>query len=76
MYLDFSPVPEIQAEQVLVIEPTDNNVDEVMEMATGASSVDGDETVFWVVFAEDPKRVWDMTERVLRREIAKRAKGA
>jgi len=71
MYADRSPVPNALVEHVLVIEGTDKQctIDEIIEEARDVGAVsedeDGNET-FWIVFANDPRRVWDFTERSLR----------
>ncbi|MFZ2193260.1 MAG: hypothetical protein WAV31_03375 [Candidatus Moraniibacteriota bacterium] len=77
MYIDDSPVPNFppsSSGQVIVIDKTDKDADSVIELARdeGATSIDadGDET-FWVVFSDEPRRVWDFTEEALRGEIKK-----
>ena len=60
-----------------MIEDGDHDIEEILEMAASASFKDDDgDTIYMVVFAEEPGRVWDMTERVLRDEIRKRASTA
>ncbi len=77
MFLDDSPAPNDQTDSVLVIEDGDHDIEEILEMAASASFEDDDgDTIYMVVFAEEPGRVWDMTERVLRDEIRKRASTA
>jgi hypothetical protein len=78
MYADFPPEPNAgRVEQVLVIEDGDseNTVDEIIEEARDAGAVcednDGDE-IFYIVFAEEPRRIWDFTERSLRRSLNRR----
>ena len=77
MYADFPPVPNAPIEQVLVLEEDDNQhtIDEVIEEArdVGAVSEDseGDE-IFYIVFAEEPRRMWDFTERSLRSSLVRR----
>ena len=47
-------------------------VDEVIEEARdfGAVSEDGDgDEIFYIVFANEPHRVWDFTERTLRQSL-------
>ena len=77
MYADFSPEPNARVEQVLVLEESDNQhtIDEVIEEArdVGAVSEDGDgDEIFYIVFAEEPRRMWDFTERSLRKSLARR----
>lgn len=74
MYGDFSPEPRL-TDRVLVIEESDFNADEVIETARDEGAVSArDGETFWIVFAEEPRRVWDFTERCLRREMSKRRK--
>ncbi|MBI3442948.1 MAG: hypothetical protein HY007_04225 [Candidatus Sungbacteria bacterium] len=58
-----------------VIEESDNacDPDAVIELArlkdaVSISSEDGKE-IFWIVSANEPRRVWDMTERALRSSL-------
>ena len=68
MYSDYSPIPNYpptEENTVLVIEGTETNKEEAMNMARGigATSTDPDGCeIFWVVYAQEPKRIWDMTE--------------
>ena len=74
MYIDHSPEPML-ASQVLVLEGGEV-VDEVVEYAQdeGITTVDSDgEEIFWVVFADEPRRVWDFTEDALRSSLRVRA---
>jgi len=74
MYSDFSPVPNCRAERVLVLEDGDLDADAVIEAARdeGAVTSDGENKIFWIVFANEPRRVWDFTEYCLRREMSKK----
>ncbi len=78
MYGDFPPAQNCRAEQVLVVEDDDLNPQDVIDGAydVGAVTCNGEDEVFWVVFAEEPRRVWDFTERSLRHEIQKRARAS
>lgn len=77
MFADYSPVPNFppsKSGQVLVLERHDSNTDadDVIEEArsAGATSVDGDgDEIFWIVFAKEPRRVWDFTEASLRNTL-------
>ena len=75
MFVDFAPTPNPLAPCAIVVEETDKPyrpgfADEVIQTARvrDATTADGDE-IFWVVFAEEPKRLWDFTERSLRSEL-------
>lgn len=75
MYVDNPPFPNTPTRKVLVIEESDSNVDAVIEKAKecGATSKDYDgNIVFWMVFAENPRRMWDFTEESLRNSLKKR----
>jgi hypothetical protein len=77
MYGDNSPEPRLTS-RVLVLEDNDLDADEVIETARDEDAVssDGDnDEIFWIVFQNEPRRVWDFTERCLRQELARRAKG-
>ena len=73
MYVDYSPdskhTERFGVSKVLFLEIGDIDVEQAIESAYEAGAVtrdsDGDE-LFWVVVPHNPKRVWDMTERVLR----------
>jgi len=76
MYADYSPVPDFphNVEKVLVLEEEDRgiNPDAVIREArlVGATNRDGDNVeTFWVVFYNEPKRVWDFREQTLRGEF-------
>ena len=77
MYGDFPPVINAPVEQVLVLEEGDNQhtIDEIVEEARDAGAIakdsNGDE-VFYLVFAEEPRRMWDFTERSLRKYLTQR----
>jgi len=61
MYSDFPPVQSCPSEKVVVLEGGETKED-VMEMARdcGAVTMDGDDDeIFWIVYANDPRRVWD-----------------
>lgn len=68
MYGDHSPEPRL-TDRVLVVEEGDCDAEEIMDAARDEGAVsedrDGDE-IFWIVFANEPNRVWDFTERSLR----------
>lgn len=77
MYTDYSPVvgfPRFRnhrGHQVVVIEGGER-ASEVLRFARRHElttvDTDGDE-IFWIVFALEPKRVWDFTARALRRTL-------
>lgn len=74
MYADHPPVPNCQASRVLVLEESDNpyDVDAIIETAKRENAItqDGDgNTIYWIVFADNPKRVWDFTEKSLERSL-------
>lgn len=77
MYVDHAPVPNPRAPKVIVIEESDKPytpefVERVISTAQmrDATSIEGDgDEVFWIVFAKEPKRLWDLTEKALRREF-------
>lgn len=77
MFVDYSPVPNFppsESGQVLVLERHDSDTDteDIIAEArsVGATSVDGDgDEIFWIVFASEPRRVWDFTESTLRNAI-------
>lgn len=77
MFVDHSPMPDCPARQVIVIEESDKPytllfVDQVIEKARafGATSRDADNgEVFWIVYANEPRRVWDMTDPALRSDL-------
>lgn len=71
MYGDHSPEPRL-TDRVLVLEDGDTDADEVIEVARSEGAVSNrDGETFWIVFADEPRRVWDFTERSLRREMSK-----
>lgn len=77
MYVDYPPVPNCPARQAIVMEEKDKPynvlfVDQVIEKARAfdATSRDGDkDEIFWIVFANEPRRVWDMTQSALRSSL-------
>ena len=80
MYYDDSPFsfgPPTQSGFVVVVEPSDTDTDAVIDYIRehGATSRDYDgNEIFWVVFPDEPRRVWDFTERALRSTINRRLK--
>ena len=74
MFVDHPPVPNCHARRVVVIEKSDKPytvlfVQEVIEKARmfDATSRDADnDEIFWIVFADETRRVWYMTESALR----------
>ena len=72
MFGDHSPELRL-ATRVLVLEDGDDDVEEIIQTARDedAVSFDGDET-FWIVFANEPRRVWDFTEKSLRQHFKKK----
>lgn len=73
MYEDYSPHPVPEGvEQVVVLEEGDvHTADEVIEFAdeVGATSFDGEDIIFWIVFPANPRRAWDFTEKALRQQL-------
>lgn len=77
MYIDYSPMTNCPAKQVIVIEESDKPytllfVDQVIEKARNfeATSRDADsDEIFWLVYANEPRRAWDMTESALRSDL-------
>lgn len=77
MYTDYSPIPNfprhegIGGHKVVVIEGGEKAKD-VMELAREeeltSRDADGNE-IFWIVFASEPKRVWDFTGKALRQTL-------
>lgn len=77
MYTDYSPqvnFPQNQGlygHQVVVVEGGERAKD-VMRLAREygltTRDADGDE-IFWIVFASEPKRVWDFTGKALRQTL-------
>ncbi len=76
MYVDRSPVPNSKTAGVIVLEEGDKpyDVDRIMMVAKAnrATSRDGEDTIYWIVFAHEPERLWDFTEPTLRK-MAKQA---
>lgn len=79
MFVDHPPVPNCLARQVIVIEESDKPytvlfVDQVIEKARAfdATSRDADnDEIFWIVYANEPRRPWDMTESALRSSLCR-----
>lgn len=75
MYVDYSPVPNFPSSlsgKVIVIEEADRDVEAIIQMARdgGTNSIDADgNEVFWVVFADNPRRVMDFTKKALLHSI-------
>ena len=75
MYQDDPPVPNAKTRIVIVIEKGDSSrPDEVISFARdiGATTHDDGEDVFWVVFDNEPRRLWDFSEAILRADLARR----
>jgi len=76
MYIDF-PLYHISAEKVLVLEGTETDPDGVVEKAIHGGAYSDhpeDGRTFYIVFANTPRRIDPMTERVLRQTIRQQAK--
>lgn len=76
MYID-DPLYHIPAPKVLVLEGTETDPDEVIGEAVHGSAFFNhpeDGRTFYVVFADTPRRIDPMTERVLRQTIRQQAK--
>jgi hypothetical protein len=79
MYFDFPPQADCPARKVVVIEDGDKPynlifTERVIDFARAndATSRDGDgDEIFWIVFDDQPKRAWDMTESALRSELGR-----
>lgn len=74
MYADYSPVPNSPVNRVIVLEGNEdanNVIEEARDEGAVTEDGDGDE-IFWIVFANDPRRLVDFTERSLRRELKKK----
>lgn len=72
MYADHSPFPNFPrgVDKVLVLEPGDElkfGAKKIIEEArtVGAISDVGGQETFWIIYAAEPKRVWDFTEESL-----------
>tara|TARA_Y100001970_G_C14152463_1_gene813534 strand:+ start:1068 stop:1355 length:288 start_codon:yes stop_codon:yes gene_type:complete len=73
MYIDDPPYPNTPSKKVVVVGGK-KDVDKVIRLArqNGATTRDYDgNEVFWIVFEDKPKRIWDFTERALRKSIAR-----
>ena len=77
MYTDYSPVPNFprntnyKGHQVVVVEGREK-ASEIIDFARREelTTRDGDKIeTFWIVFASEPRRVWDFTAKSLRREV-------
>ena len=63
MYIDNSPVPNFpptEDNKVLVIDGGED-AQEVMRVAPTSIDESG-KTIYWIVFADEPRRVWDFTD--------------
>lgn len=77
MYLDYSSYPNwppsrnYRGFSVVVLEGGEKAKDVILfarRHEVTSVDADGDE-IFWVVFPDDPKRIWDFTGRALRRTL-------
>ena len=77
MYIDHNIEPNYPTSKVVVIEKGDQPYTElftqsVIDLARSNEATsrdyDGDE-IFWIVFADNAGRLWDMTERALRGDL-------
>lgn len=76
MYLDH-PLYRIPTGKVLVLEGMETDPDEVVEEAIHGDACFNhpeDGRTFYIVFADTPRRIDPMTERVLRQTIREQAK--
>ena len=77
MYSDFPPEMNAPIQRVLVIEDGDSQytINEIVEEARDVGAVfednDGDE-IFCIVFAEEPRQMWHITERSLLNMLARK----
>jgi hypothetical protein len=75
VYTDYSPIDfpfqNYKGHQVVVVEGGEK-VKDVMRLARNEElttrDADGDE-IFWIVFADEPRRIWDFTGKALRQAI-------
>lgn len=78
MYADYSPIampnlpaPNYKDHQVVVVEGGEK-ASQVIALAKEeeltSRDADGNE-IFWIVFASEPRRVWDFTGKALRRTL-------
>lgn len=76
MYTDYAPIPNFpvrnyKGHQVVVVEGGEKAKD-VMRLARNeeltTTDVDGNE-IFWIVFANEPRRIWDFTGKALRQTL-------
>lgn len=78
MYGDHAPVANPPCEQVLVLTEDDirnYTAEEIIEEAYAVDAVTGDDgdddgETFWIVFENEPRRLWDFTEKSLRSTIS------
>lgn len=76
MYADH-PLYSIPANKVLVLEGTETDADQVIQEAVDQGAFydhPEDGRIFYIVFADTPRRIDPMSERVLRIEIKQQAK--
>lgn len=73
MYADHSPIPQLKMGRVIVIQKSDKPygpdfAELLIDMAFENDAVTGggDNITFWIVYDDEPRRVWDFTERALR----------
>lgn len=74
MYDDHPPVPNYITSKVVVVEEDDLNASDVIELARtiGAVTEDDGVQIYHIVFSDEPRRVWDLTEAALRSDIERR----
>ncbi len=77
MYLDYSPQPNCPSGgRVLVVQDGDEEqIDEIIQ-SSPTTIDDGGNKIFWIVFADKPRRVWNFTERALRASLTPKRKGS
>lgn len=73
VYIDNSPIPNFpytEDNQVVVLEGGER-ASEVIEFAreNEVTTNDGEDEIFWIVFSNNPQRVWDFTGKSLRRTL-------
>jgi hypothetical protein len=77
VYADYSPFPDFprhsnhKGEKVVVLEGGEKAKDVIaFARREELTSIDFDgNEIFWIVFSDDPRRVWDCTGRALRQTI-------
>jgi len=76
VYTDYAPIPNFPVRnyknhQVVVVEGGEKAKD-VMRLARNeeltSRDADGNE-IFWIVFANEPRRIWDFTGRAFRQTL-------